>query len=258
MYQKTCLRHRLLEFEALPKPIVVPAIRGIVISPDGVPVNDDSIVSHTPRQWTRLNANGRLPQAAQGAPSSTAKGARFGLPQRTEPYRVLVADPAGVESVTHEDLINAQGRIQLLKWSRIVGRFTLEGEPQPDVVIRRYIDTLEWSHTRGGPRLTTEYTATTDAEGGFIFENVPPLPGRVQAISGASHSKRGVRYACRAGETTNIALGAGRAITGRMSAVELENAGRLTERAIDWSGETIVIAHNPPPTSVPARIDEAR
>jgi hypothetical protein len=75
--------------------------------------------------------------------------------------------------------------------------------------IRLYINTLPWSYSMGGPRLTTEYETRTDAKGRYVFDGVPPLPGRVHHLDGVGHLARGKRYTTEPGKTTKVNLGEG-------------------------------------------------
>lgn len=226
VYDPGFLRDYLLHYEALPKKIKVPAIRGKILDPNGSPLEGASLSSHTPRHWLRIE-KGQLERNAPNAIVSRKDGV-FGLPERNEPYRVTVTHSSGVASVSHEELIRAGGTIQLEPWGRITGDFVLKGQPQANRRVRLYIDTLAWSYTKMGPRLTTEYQTKTDAEGKFVFDNVPPLPGRVHVFGASGSLGRGKEYKLDPGETTVVSVASGCDLKAKLAA-SLINEGTLVE-----------------------------
>ena len=247
-YDAAWLRQRLLYHETLPDKIVVPAMRGMVLSPEGKPLKGVSIHSHTPRQWLRLLGNGTIKTNRHDPTTTSRAGGKFGLPERKEPYRVLFLHEQGVASVSHEELLYSDGRVQLKRWARIEGQFKMDGEHQAGQPIRLYIDTLPWSYTRGGPRLTTDYTTKTDANGKFVFEKVPPLDGRVHAVGRPLNTRHNVRYTCRSGETTRVHLGRGRTIRGKLAIASLGDG----ERFALWNdGDQVVVTRDLPEPPYP-------
>ncbi len=90
------LRNYLMHHEVLPKPIVVPAVRGKVFDPDGNAASGVRIVSHTPRHWVDLDASLALKPHNSGGVKTSRQDGTFGLPERTEPYRVLLVHESGV------------------------------------------------------------------------------------------------------------------------------------------------------------------
>lgn len=248
-YDPGWLRHRLMNYETLPEPITVPPVRAVVLTPAGDPAAGAVIHSHTPRQWTKIHPGGILKPSPHEPYSHANAAGRFNLPQRREPYRVLVAHETGVASLTHEELINADGRIQLLKWSRIAGKFVLAGRPQPNTRIRLYMNTVPWSYSSGGPRLTLDYNTTTDANGEFVFEKVPPLGGRVHVIRDRRLS-HGARFQCEPGQTAQVVIGEGRTITGRLAPDQAPD-GQWPE------GSTVTIRHVLPQPPAPAEVTQS-
>ena len=104
----------------------------------------------------------------------------------------------------------------LQPWARIEGTFVLDGKPQTGERIILYIDTVPWSYSPFGPRLTFDYAAKTDERGRFAFEGVPPLSGHAHHIESGGIKAHGVRYVCEPGKTTRVNIGQGRTITGRL------------------------------------------
>lgn len=209
LYEADFLRNYLQDHEVLPKPIIVPPVRGKVLDPDGKPVSGVSIVSHTPRQWVDLDATLALEPHNSGGVRKSVQDGTFGLPKRTEPYRVLLVHESGVANVSHEDLLRANGVVTLQKWASITGTLKLAGKPQADETIILNFDTLPWSYSRGGPRLTTTHRTTTDKAGNFSFDRVPPLGGIALHISRDRLLAHRTVYQCESGKNTLIEIGAG-------------------------------------------------
>lgn len=93
-------------------------------------------------------------------------------------------------------------------WIPVTGTLKLGGKPQADETIMLDFDTLSWSYSRGGPRLTTTHRTTTDKDGNFSFDRVPPLGGMARSLRG-----HGAVYQCESGKNTHIEVGAGNAKT---------------------------------------------
>ena len=257
IYEPAWLRYHFMRRERLPKPISVPSIRGNIVDADGVAVEGADIVSHTPRHWAKLFKSetepaGELKPSAREPFTTSKKDGKYGLPKRTEPYRVLVVHKSGVASISHEDLIRAKGRIQLQKWARVEGKLELDGKPQSNERIRLYINTLPWSYSTGGPRVTAEYETRTDDQGRYRFDGVPPLPGRVHKLSSQGRLDRGARYVAQAGMTTEVNLGEGIEVRGALEPIEIDGE-------IDSANAHVTIAHDIAPPPYPEEIkDDAK
>ncbi len=212
LYEAAFLRNYLMYHEVLPKPIVVPAVRGKVFDPDGNAASGVRIVSHTPRHWVDLDASLALKPHNSGGVKTSRQDGTFGLPERTEPYRVLLVHESGVANVSHEELLRANGKVTLQKWASLSGTLKLGGQPQAGETIVLQFDTLPWSYSRLAPRLTTTHLTTTDKDGNFSFDRVPPLGGMARSLRG-----HGTVYQCESGKNTHVEIGAGITVTGKLS-----------------------------------------
>ncbi len=215
LYEAAFLRNYLMYHEVLPKPIVVPAVRGKVFDPDGNAASGVRIVSHTPRHWVDLDASLALKPHNSGGVKNSRQDGTFGLPERTEPYRVLLVHESGVANVSHEELLRANGKVTLQKWASLSGTLKLGGQPQAGETIVLQFDTLPWSYSRLAPRLTTTHLTTTDKDGNFSFDRVPPLGGMARSLRG-----HGTVYQCESGKNTHVEIGEGITVSGKLSIPE--------------------------------------
>ncbi len=220
LYDAAFLRTYLQDHEALPKPIVVPAVVGKVLDPNGQPATGVNFVSYTPRQWVDLDAALTINPLNSGGVKKSKQNGTLGLPERTEPYRVLLTHESGIANVSHEELLRAHGVITLQKWASVTGTLKLDGKPQAGETIVLHFDTLPWSYSRGGPRLTTTHRTTTDKDGNFSFDRVPPLGGIAYHLSHARTLGHGTVYRCESGKSTHIEIGVGTTVTGKLQLPE--------------------------------------
>lgn len=254
LYESAFLQNYLQDHELLPKPIVVPPVRGKVLDPVGNPASGVSIVSHTPRQWVDLEATLALKPHNSGSVKKSKQDGTFGLPERKEPYRVLLVHESGVANISHEDLLRANGEVRLQKWASITGTLKLNGKPQADETIVLHFDTLPWSYSRGGPRLTTTHRTTTDNNGNFSFDRVPPLAGMAHQLSRARSLGLGTVFQCESGKTTHIEMDAGNAgsltvsdnhdhqhdnVTQEIQSTDKPQLPRLIVRTVDSGGRPV-------------------
>ena len=214
VYDKEFLRFYLQDHETLPNPIEVPAVRGQVVSPDGQPVSQVAVVSHTPRQPVQIEGEKIVMAASPGPIKRTDAQGKFGLPKRTEAYRVLFVHKSGVASVDHETLIRNQGKVMLQPWATVTGTLIVDGKPVANEPIRMRVNAFEWSYRRFEPNLSSHRVVTTDANGFFRFENVPPLPVQVSQSPPGQPLQRSVAISCESGKTSSVKLGEGQTITG--------------------------------------------
>ena len=159
-------------------------IRGRVVvgeDPDVQPVAKATVSIETAPEWQRgNNVIFGISQPARGAiayeRSITDKDGRFAISGLvTGTYELGVDAPAGLallEAVSVEVSPNKDPDEVVLRLSRparIVGKVIgFDGQPIKDITVQFF------SH-RGG----RQNSVTTDAQGGFVFENVPPGQGSV-------------------------------------------------------------------------------
>ena len=228
IYDKEFLRFYLQDHEVLPNPIEVPAVHGQLIGIDGMPVSQVAVLSHTPRQWITLEGDKIVMTTSPGPIKRTDSNGKFGLPKRNEPYRVLLVHESGVASVDHETLIRNEGKVQLQPWATVTGTLIIDGKLLANEPISLQLNTLKWSYSDGGPRLSTDREVTTDANGVFRFEKVPPLPARVYHSPSGALLQRLTAISCESGKTSSVRLGEGQTVTGSLILTDQYDTSKLS------------------------------
>jgi beta-lactamase regulating signal transducer with metallopeptidase domain len=237
-------------WESLP-PTTIPSIRATVVDEAGQPIAGAKVCSHTRRHWERLHTGGKLHEPPHGSLTETDSQGRFGLPTRKERYRVLVVHDRGVASMNYEELLESK-RVVLRPWARVEGTVVFDGERQAGEELTLRVDTSSWSYDRGGPRVTLDYRATTDEEGRFAFEAVPPLPGqiyRLAEIEGGAVLSHLTPFAAAHGKTSIVHLGTGHTVNGR-----LEHRSESDDDRVDWSTMRVKFWQPNQPIPVPDEI----
>ena len=261
-YGDSWLHKQFLLHERLPEKITVPAVEATVVDADGAPVAGAEVVSHTPRHWVRIMPDMTLHPQPHGSATKTSAEGKFTLPERTEPYRVLVLHDSGVADITHETLLYAKGRITLQQWSRIEGTAILGGKPLANTRILVRPDYSGWSYSTGGPRVTGDIFVDTDGEGRFTVDKVPAIAGRTFLMRPLTefHRKKSsgplshaTQYVCQPGKLTRLEMGIGKTVTGSLSPMDLG-----PEDWIDWKDAFVWLRHNdstkPKPVDLPQEI----
>ena len=222
-----------------------PLIAGTVSTPAGEPAGGATLVVRADlTDWARISHPGKF---QVGANSSTVgvladSHGRFQLPAKQGAETVAVAHSEGFTEVPFSGM-TSNTIIRLKPWGRIEGTARLGGRPLVNQPIR-----IAGIFKRS-PRVSVSFTASTDSDGRFAFETVPPGEWKVQheintpeaarmprvRISMFSHA---VTTEVRSGETATVVLGGtGRAVIGKAVAptsipsdVWTENSAALVQK----------------------------
>ncbi len=258
-YDSKWLRTWFATHDALPDPISVPAVQGVVYGQDNREISGASIITYTPADSLKIGAIGKDFRYPVSNKTTVSKSqGKFTLAQSANPYRILVTHQSGVSLMTHEELLKNRNRVILLPWAKIEGAFILGSEVQANKKIKIYIDTSPWSFFDVSPIDTTarpgqlryEYSTTTDKNGHFTFDNVLPLNGMIYALLDGSIKTNGIPFTCKPGKTTTVMLGKGRSVTGRLRMLDNKNK-------VDWTKAQLFLTPYLPPPAYMLLGDEA-
>lgn len=227
-----------LHIELVPAPLVA----GIVLTPTGEPAAGATLVVCGLQKLAQMNHPGKLVTGPRGSGTTSvvadAQG-RFRLPNEHAPEVVVVAHPLGFGEVPFSQMTSATA-ITLQPWGRIEGTALAGHRPLVQETIRL---TGMQRRTDSYPRVSVYLAATTDAEGRFVFDTVPPGEWKVQReLNKFPSGTAGIRFPAYshgvplqvgAGETATVTLGgAGQPIIGRVVSADSIGADVWTENSI--------------------------
>jgi RNA polymerase sigma factor (sigma-70 family) len=193
-----------------------------VLLPDGRPAAGVDVGLVSPGARLQLDPGGfsHVNVQSVGALLATDADGHFSLPDDNTITRVVVAGTDGYAEVSPAALAG-QPVIRLQPWGRLEGTYLVGGQPAAN---RKVL----FGYGNGDfETVSLDYSgllATTDADGRFVFPRVPPgwhilshqyvRPDPVLGEALMSKFLTGVEI--RSGETTNVTIGVGYAVTARL------------------------------------------
>lgn len=209
-------------------------IQGIVRSPTGHPIRGATVVLVTGRPFLPLESGGRLnlnsfkPQ--NGVFTNTAADGSYRLNPQLDAQWLVAVHASGIAELR----MGAAGTnysLDLKSWGRIEGQLKLGARDTTGLYVR--LHSPQWA-VNPDHAVSPYFRVTTQAEGRFRFEFVPPGEHSVSfepdlpvglALPAYSHT---ARITVSPGAAAQVQLGgAGRAVTGR---VTVEGLGRV----VNW------------------------
>jgi hypothetical protein len=184
------------------------ALKGVVTMPDGTPVPGANVVAVSDDgqfgagvqlQGTHLRSWNQQTRVA-----TTDSDGKFSVSAPPQTGTVLAVADAGSASAPIEQ-VRASGVLTLQAFGRIEGTLTIAGSPGAGQDLLFNMNT---------PGVTTDfngYKSTTDDQGHFTFEKVPPGDGSIVRLVKTSanswmHSHR-TSVTVQSGQTTQVTLG---------------------------------------------------
>lgn len=216
---------------------------GIIVQPNGQLAENAQVILNTSRNSLYLNNSGEVYlQPGMTRERTTADG-KFRFEPAEPEGRLIVIHPAGFASLTVQELPPA-GELRLQPWGRVEGVLQVLGKPKANEQISiRY--PLSWSTPA---EFNLHYSARTDAQGRFVFTNLPPghfvLYRQPRSVMGPITESHRVPVEVKAGEVKQLSYGFnGRTVVGHVDA----------EAAVDWNNDAhILVAKVPEPPPPPS------
>jgi peroxiredoxin/uncharacterized GH25 family protein/5-hydroxyisourate hydrolase-like protein (transthyretin family) len=189
--------------------------KGVVQSPDGKPVEGAQVVILGVGYLSLSKAAFNNPNPNDAFLVKTDAEGRFSLPAVVASPTIVAVHEKGYAEIKGDELTGS-GKIVLQTWGRIEGVARMGTKPWPD-------QDLMLSDRSFGNNVNYDWSAfkvTTDAEGRFKIENVPP--GERQLVRLVKTSERSWAHShitpitVKAGETLKVSFGGtGRTLTGQ-------------------------------------------
>lgn len=228
------------------------AREGVVVGPDGQPVEGAAVVYGTP-SIVPMMQDGDLEWNGSGQRVKTSSDGKFAIAATWEPMRVRATHRLGVAEILRSP-DEPLGRLTLQPWAKLSGQLVQDGLP----VAGQNISFFPLpDRGLGEARFQDSYQTQTDPHGRFTFERVPPGPANVRAYLGPWRdspltSSELLPLVLTPGEQRAITLGGnGVAISGKVVAT-----GR-GETPLDrnWSLNYLVSRDDGVELNEPARVD---
>ena len=273
-----------------------PRPRGVVLTPEGKPaagatlgfanaamsayIQSGVLSEQSHRFFTHADSQGKF-TVPPLKPKDAFRAARANIPDAAEeqPYAMVVLHDSGfayldydeIKRRTKKDATSFDSPIQLQKWARVEGRLMLGDKPAAECPVNLQVEgpvSEDQSRPRRQSRIWYDYKTTTNHEGDFVFDSVPPgMTGTVArtidfAQDGGSTScvsSHAAEVVFEAGKTTTVQIGGeGRPVTG-----QLRYADGFPSK-VDWKFALVRMKRGIPPAppqaspGVPAAVQAAQ
>jgi len=229
---------------------------GVLLKPDGKPAADVTVYLADMRNSVYVDGE-KMKVREQSYPGTrrtqTDDNGKFSFPPQVDAYAAIVVDDAGFLETKVDGLAPAK-EVRLQPWARVEGRLMIGARPGTNESVRLWPAHVPHAdHPRSFPALGLYLRTTTDREGKFVFERVPPIPVEVYHEPKVRDSRTGTiamsqttKFSLKPGETRELTLGGkGRPVVGRLVVNGYE--GKIDWRADVQSMELIV----PEPAGLP-------
>jgi hypothetical protein len=187
-------------------------IEGTVLLPDGRPAEGAFVALRKEGKALTLR-NGCLAGSPNDTIATTDAAGHFVLPSDADATALFASHPAGLGKITTNSAITSGGtcKISLQPWGEIEGTFRIGGRLGSN-------ETLEL--TASGD-IGYSVGTTTDGEGRFVFNDVPPVTLQIKRRLGQANGSFLIAIISpvevRAGEVTSVTLGGtGRPVVGKV------------------------------------------
>jgi hypothetical protein len=192
------------------------ALHGVLVTPDGAPVAGGTVAisSGQPGEMLTLKNARLVDTGRQGKVVTTDAAGAFVLPSPPETGTVLASEEKGFGSASVQQ-VRDSGRLVLQAFGWIEGTYTRGGQP---VTGQEFALSMR---DRGISFDWRQYKTTTDENGRFTFDQVPPGAALVERLESMAPNSWTYSYGADVtvlpGQTAQVALGdSGASLTGRI------------------------------------------
>lgn len=152
---------------------------GTVVLPNGEPAAGVSAFLFGPNEQFGLFPEGRIRTfGGNDATALTDPEGRFSFPPQLDDGGVYVAAEGGFASAKVSKL-RTESKITLQPWAKIKGRLIRNGKP---VANENLSIKVMFNPSSGEPMLNLQHRVTTDDEGRFQFDHVPPMEVQIVTL----------------------------------------------------------------------------
>jgi len=206
---------------------------GVVLQPSGEPANDATVLLCTSVAGVTIDGPAHVQKGLNTTTYQTQTDAtgKFSLAPAVDPQGLIIIHEAGYAEVSLPALAGG-GSFTLQPWGRVTGKVILDSRPAANQHVTAYNYVARYSDTgRRFCLFTFHLEATTDADGKFSFDKVPP--GRCKVFrqelrSLAGFESHDTSVEVKSGTQSEVVLGGtGRTLIGK---VVLPRA----DIAVDW------------------------
>jgi hypothetical protein len=206
---------------------------GVVLLPNGDPADNATVLLCTSVVGVTLDAPAHVQNGLNTTKyhAQTDAQGRFSLAPAVDPQGLIIVHDAGYAQASVAALVPGES-VTLQPWGRVTGKVILDSQPAANQHVAAYAQVARYSDTgRRFGFLTFHFEATTDAEGKFSFEKVPPGRCNIfrqerRPLSGFESHETAVEV--KAGTQAEVVLGGtGRTIIGKAVLVQ-------PTAAVDW------------------------
>lgn len=191
-------------------------LAGTVVDPYGKPVSDATVCLAIGNNML-LVRNGRLENNLSQATSQTKADGGFSFPPQADDFVLVVIGEKGYAEVDQNELSANKGNVVLQPWATVTGRLLVGNTPRANETVSAW---QERQHKPGMPQPYHDLKGTTDADGNYRIDRVPP--GKVgigrdirlrENMTGRTLTQK---ITVEPGQTTVVNLGGtGRPVVGR-------------------------------------------
>jgi len=216
------------------------AVQGTVLLPDGSPAAGAQVALSTAEKTVRLGVGKFLDRHDSILTTADASG-HFAFPVDPAPRSVIAIHPQGFSELKL-DQPDHRVIVQLQPWGRIEGTLTLRSGKNDHRQINLMSQLSPYAHGT----FRVDVSADTDAQGNFVFEQLPPGDFELYLFPGMNLSwTHQTPVKIQPGETLPVQIGGtGSTVTGQFVLSD-------PSRPINWATQTrnanIATPHQPPP-----------